>query len=96
MRFFQYNHRTGSPLDSGPHVCILFIRTSYYGELSEREETGDVVKQTRVILGALPLLPWRSQEVEDVFTGKQIDSDTVGRANVPRGTFARSFFSAQP
>jgi len=42
--------------------------------------SNDRIKQARVVLSAAAPIPWRSREVEEIITDKQINSDTVAKA----------------
>jgi len=41
---------------------------------------GDRVEKARVVLNGAAPIPWRSKEVEEAITGKQLDADTVSQA----------------
>jgi xanthine dehydrogenase YagS FAD-binding subunit len=41
---------------------------------------GDRVGKARVVLSGAAPIPWRSKEVEEAITGKQLDAETVSRA----------------
>jgi xanthine dehydrogenase YagS FAD-binding subunit len=42
--------------------------------------SGDRIRQARVVLSAAAPIPWRSREVEEIITDKQINTDTVEKA----------------
>jgi xanthine dehydrogenase YagS FAD-binding subunit len=42
---------------------------------------GEKVERARVILSGAAPVPWRSKEVEEAITGKQLDTDTIARAS---------------
>ena len=41
---------------------------------------GDRVEKARVVPSGAAPVPWRSKEVEEAVTGKQLDPDTIARA----------------
>jgi xanthine dehydrogenase YagS FAD-binding subunit len=41
---------------------------------------GDRVEKARVVLSGAAPIPWRSKEVEETITGRQLDVDTVAQA----------------
>jgi xanthine dehydrogenase YagS FAD-binding subunit len=44
------------------------------------EFSGDRVKKARVVLSGAAPIPWRAREVEEVITGKTLDSGTIAKA----------------
>jgi len=42
--------------------------------------SGDRIRQARVVLSAAAPIPWRSREVEEIITDKQLNLDTVAKA----------------
>lgn len=41
---------------------------------------GERVEKARVVLSGAAPIPWRSREVEEAITGKQLDNDTISKA----------------